>query len=142
MAKTSDKMKVPCTYQNVSINDQAATIGIKLSRSDVNLAKADWMLCNTQIATKLRFDPGSDEDAVGQETMVDIEVELSANFSSKGFRVTSRAIAARFIVPRDVCEISELARFANQSGTLSCKRLGSDKEEEQEEDMEENDAIE
>ncbi len=124
-------------YSSVTLQKERARIGVKINRSDLQLATADALFCNAQLEVTLRCDPNAKRDVAGQHTMEDLSLRVFLIAETKRYSVGQGAIGLSLSTPKTALDIGTLSQFAAARGVMECKRIGdAGKDEEPEEAQE------
>lgn len=137
--------KLAVQFKGISWGKQSASIGVNLSRTEMDIAEADKMLVNRTIACKIACDPNDGRDVDGQSKLNlgskghSIDAEFSAEVT--GFTVRNNYFVVNLKVPMtdvqdDGLGASHMVRFCGKPGTLTLGRSRQLKKEEQAEEPE------
>jgi hypothetical protein len=114
---TTPCLDIPVSFGGVSIGDQTARIGVKISRECLNIDAADEALCGKRLVGKVVL--GHNGDSAGQGKLFDgADHEISGAFDVKRFSVGPKEITAGLTFSLGSIDLSELGHFAKQSGRM------------------------
>lgn len=131
--KSSGGFLVPCEFGGVSIGENTARLGIRMSRSDCSLDRADETFCGHRLTGEVKLSRNGDAD--GQMALVDdLEHTVRASFDVKRIGLTPDAISTGLTFSLADIDVAELAKFSKGKGTLLVESVAElpDEEEEQE----------
>lgn len=108
-------LAVPVEFGGVSIGDQVARIGVKVSRERLNINAADDALCGKRLTGRIvrgDFNPA-------QKTLFDdVKYEVAGAFDVKRFGVNTKEISFGLSFSVESIDIGELSHLAKQTGGL------------------------
>ena len=124
MAKKTD-VRIAVKFGGVSIGEETARLGIRISRADVALERADEMLCGRRITGKVRVasvsGEGADQKALAG--MEDAIVEIASVFDIKRLGVSPKEFSAGLQFSLAEIDVSVLAHFAKREGWLIAEKV-------------------
>ncbi len=111
-----------------SCTGTTAQIGVTFERKKMTRTIADKVLCGAQLEVEMHCDPNADQDAEGQESMLDDNaLTLEGTPTCRSYHVYPDRYHATLVFPADSIAVDLLARFANHSGKVLCTRVGDAK---------------
>lgn len=125
MTKQEFQHSLAVEFGGVSYGKNMGSVGISVSRDDIDLEVADNLFINSQVQCRIAADPNAGKDVQGQvKAFEDHEfVEFVANVH--GFSVKADNIRATLSIPKSSLGEAQLARFAGRRGTCECTRVGT-----------------
>lgn len=109
-------MRLKVDFGGVSIGENTARLGVKVDREDLQLAKADEVLCHRRLIGRVVL--GHQAEAKQQTKFVDSDYVIEAAFDVKGYSVAAGAFGFGLSFSRADIDISDLGKFAKQGGLL------------------------
>jgi hypothetical protein len=123
MAKKSD-VKIAVQFGGVSIGEETARLGIRISRADVSLENADAMLCGRRITGRVRVAITNESpDQQGLPGMDDAITEIAAVFDVRRLGVSPKEFTAGLTFSLAEIDVSVLAHFAKREGWLIAEKV-------------------
>ncbi len=122
MAKKSKStvslLDAPVQFGGVSIGDQTARLGVRISRQCIKLEHADEYFSGRRLSIQVAL--GGGEDSPGQMLLLDdMDFVIASVCDVKRYGVTSDTISTGLTFSLKDTEIETLARFSKGSGRLA-----------------------
>lgn len=106
-------------FNNASIGDSAASIGIKVPRSEIDLDTADGYFVKRRLNLELKL--GSDGD---QARIPGAGQVVAAVADVNSFGVQEEWVTCTLSFSRKELDVTEISNFAKRSGTMKVKSSG------------------
>lgn len=107
------------SYGNVSYGDALVTIGCKVARGNLSVAKADSILTGKQITCQLHAGVTADADPKQGRMFKDGDFSIEGVFQSKGFSVTAKRISFSLSIPiKSLPKGASPEMFAKREGRM------------------------
>lgn len=135
MAAEANVLDIPVEFGGVSIGDELARLGIKVSRSSLKLAQADKNLVGKRLTGWVqRTKNGEVEGQKRLPGMKDADLTLVGTFDVKRLGVSAEEISFGLAFNVRSVEVGELAQFAKRTGRLVVQGVEEIPEEEADDD--------
>lgn len=119
---TSNVLDIPVEFGGVSIGQQTAKLGLKISREVLNINAADEALCGRRVTGRVGV--GGAGDSPGQMYLIDdMEDVINATFDIHRFGVTPDNYTSGLTFKLKEIEIGILARFSKGAGRLVIENI-------------------
>lgn len=116
-------VELPVRYGNVSIGEDTARLGVRISRGNLTPGKADALLCGRRLTCQLTCVPrGKDAD---QPTLpgVDVGRQVEAVVDVKAVSMTRKNIGAGLTFALAEVDLDSLVHFAKRDGRISISKV-------------------
>ena len=113
----ADELNLLVDFLGVSIGDGTGRVGVKISRNQLSLGKADRTLCGRRLTGKITLVTNGED--VDQALLFEgARQEVNATFDVKRFGVAPDWISCGLTFPLLEIDCRELAAFAKKQGRL------------------------
>lgn len=119
-----EMLEAPVRFAGFSAGDETARLGFKINRSKTTLAQADQFMCGARLDCLLVLDPNAENDAPGQETMLDPDLQIETVADCKRYSVGTKDFSAGLTFALSEISIADVAALANKSGKIRLVRIG------------------
>lgn len=139
MAKrNANVLKVGVEFGGVSIGENTARLGVRISRERLNLVAADEVFTNHRLTGSVAL--GDHDDANGQTTMFEDQNHvIEATFDTKRLGVTATELATGLTFSLSDIDVAELAKFSKGRGVLTVSAVAALPDDEPEDDLDDDD---
>lgn len=138
-------VNVPVDFGGVSIGESTARLGVKISRTHLNLVAADEIFCGHRLTGRVLLG-GSDDDQYQMTMFRDGEIAIDGSFDVKGIRVTADEMSTGLTFSLADIDVAILARFSKGKGRVIVSHVADisadASDDDDESDMSEGDASE
>lgn len=114
--KDTTVLDIPVEFGGVSIGQTTCRLGLKISRTVLNLVAADEAFCGHRLTGKVIL--GQRDDQAGQEKMFDSDFEVNGSFDVKRIGVSADGISTGLTFSLADINVAELAKFSKGAGKL------------------------
>jgi len=116
-APQNTELDLSVDFQGVSIGDGTARVGVKISRNQLSLTKADQSLCGRRITGQIVLTPGGDDP--DQTYMFDdLKHKIVSTFDIKSFSTRPDWFSCGITFALQEIDCRELGLFAKKQGRL------------------------
>lgn len=130
MAKGNDSIETVATFGAFSAQKRTCSLAVKCDRGEMNQATVDHLLAGAQCKAKIVVDVHGDEDAAGQETLVDTRVTVKAIADIHRYTSTPGEFAFSLSINKSAILPDGLSwmEIAGRQGKLSLAYVGAAEE--------------
>lgn len=116
-------LNIECQFQGVSIGDETARLGLKISRDHITLEECDMFFDGHRLAGSIQLSPRDDHPKLaGMDDSGPLSVETV--FDCKRFSCSAKDISCGFTFALDSVDVRELSQFAKRGGWLAVRAVG------------------
>jgi len=126
--KAGKVLDLSCSFQNLSLGDKTARIGVLVDRKELSLSAADKQICGRRLTGRLLAVPAGDNG--DQDRLFDDARDLDGIFDVKRFGVSDKEITFGLTFALKDLDVATLAHFAQRSGKLMIDNVADIPEEE------------
>lgn len=114
-----DKTEIRVEFGSVNIGDATARLGAKIPREALPLSEADRIFCGRRIWGFVALGVDDNPDQQRLPGMEDARIEIEGAFETKQLGVRPNEYGVGLNFAKAEIDISELAKFAKKSGTIT-----------------------
>jgi hypothetical protein len=129
-------LDIPCDFGGVSIGENTARLGVRITRDRLNINAADEIFCGHRLTGRVVL--GHVDDSDGQSTLwEDVDVSVGGTFDVKRISVSRDQVNTGLTFSLADIDVGDLAKFSKGKGRLVVTTVAELPEDEHDDDLDE-----